>query len=80
MLSTTDKTNNTNRSSYHNSSIYISDNNQINNIPEYNNDDDEEAKNNFKTIKEKIKLNPILNNSNELVQRELNEINNKIIT
>jgi hypothetical protein len=76
MLSTTDKTNITNRSSYHNSPIYISDNNHINNIPEYNNiDDDEEAKNNFQTIKEKVKSNPIINNSNELVQRELSQIN-----
>jgi hypothetical protein len=75
MLSTTDKTNITNRSSYHNSPIYISDNNHINNIPEYNNDDDEEAKNNFQTIKEKVKISPILHNSNELVQRELSQIN-----
>jgi hypothetical protein len=77
MLSTTDKTNVTNRSSYHNSSVYISDNNQINNIPEYNNDDDEEAKNNFQSIKEKVKTAPIYHNTNDLVQRELSQINNK---
>lgn len=72
MLSTTDKTN---KSSYHNSTIYISENNQINNIPAYTNDDDEESKNNFQTIKEKVKLGSNYKNNNDLVSRQINNIN-----
>ena len=72
MLSTTDKTNITNRSSYQNSYSNISDNNQINIIPEYNNDDDDEAKNNFKSIKENVKTSQNINNNFKSIKENIN--------
>ena len=76
MLSTTDKTNitNTNTRSYQNSQVYISDNN---NIPDYKNEDDEEAKNNFQNIREKVKI--YNNQESNLIQREIENINNNEI-